>query len=124
MKSQFRFAIFWTIFTIVLSALSQKSTSKLVPFNLLGIDKLGHTFFYAVMVFLWIRAYTKTGNNKNTTYLSCVVVCNLVGIIMEWYQKTFTDRFFEYDDMIANFVGSIFGYLCFMMIKKYKNSWI
>jgi len=41
------------------------------------------------------------------------------GALMEWVQfRFFPDRFFEYDDMLANAVGAVVGWWVFTLTSK------
>jgi VanZ family protein len=119
MNKYLRIALIWTICTIILSSLSTKTASNIVPFDLLGIDKIGHLFFYAVMSYTWICGLKLNKTKINPIFLT-LLLCNGIGIMMEFYQKYYTDRNFEYDDMLANGFGTLIG--VFMFYKFYKES--
>jgi VanZ family protein len=113
------FAIIWTTLLIVLSVISKSTASKFVIFNLFGIDKAAHLIFYAILSWLWVRAFSFGNIKKHFIY--SLILSTLLGVTLEYIQKHFTDgRSFEYDDMIANLVGSIIGLLVFSFLTK-KN---
>lgn len=121
MNKYLRIALIWTLLTIILSGLSARTASKLVPFNIFGIDKIGHIFFYSIMSYTWICGL-RFIRTKTFSILFALFFCNFIGVFMEFYQKTFSDRNFEYDDMLANILGTLIGVIMFNLFYKEKDA--
>jgi VanZ family protein len=79
---------------------------------LFEIDKLVHLILFAVFTFLW-GTYLCEKKFKNE--LRVLIVLTLVaagyGLIMEFYQKYFTERNFSILDALADSLGAIIGTL-------------
>jgi VanZ family protein len=92
-------------------------------FNLIGFDKLGHAFVYAVQVWLTARAWRHASGKDDLRigqFLLLISGAVLYGILMEWAQLTCTEsRHFELDDMIANGIGACIG--GFLFITKWRS---
>ncbi|MGB0776741.1 MAG: VanZ family protein [Flavobacteriaceae bacterium] len=80
------------------------------------LDKIAHTFAYLVLSFLWSYVFR---NSKRPWLL--LVCLTLFGVILEVLQRTLTDfRTFDYMDMVANFIGVLFGYVLFTYVRNKK----
>lgn len=111
----------WTLFVIVLSAISGNTASKLMVVNFFGIDKLGHALFYFIMTWLWMRALVDKENVKMSIIISLVISLS-VGYLMELGQKYwFEGRSFEYDDMVANAFGTVVAIGAYWWLKLKKK---
>ncbi len=109
----------WTLLLIILSLISKGQAEKLSIFDFFGIDKLEHTAFYGVLSFLWVRAFFHY--KLKYEYSTAIIFCSGLGIILEYLQKLLgTGRLFEFDDMIANLLGSILGAIAFYYWQKNK----
>ena len=86
MKSKIISAIIWTVFVIILSAISGSTASKLMIVNFFGIDKLGHALFYFIMTWLWMRALVDIENVRKSIVISLIISLS-VGYLMELGQK-------------------------------------
>jgi VanZ family protein len=103
-------AIIWLIITTILSLLSASTVSKLSLSDFVGMDKLGHLVFYATLTFLWYMALNHKKYKNNTILIASIAF----GGLMEFCQTTFTDgRVFEWNDMLANILGSVLGQFVF-----------
>ena len=108
----------WLLLITILSLLPGVPAPS--GFNLIGFDKLGHAFVYAVQVWLTARAW-RLASGKDALRVGQILLliagAVLYGVLMEWAQLTFTQsRHFELDDMIANGMGAcIVGF--FFIIK-------
>ena len=82
-----------------------------------GIDKLGHLIMYGILTWLWILAL-KPLHQKRSIYFA-LTISIFIGLLMEIGQKyIFTGRSFEYDDMMANTIGSLLSIGIFSMANK------
>ncbi|HMS97212.1 MAG: VanZ family protein [Saprospiraceae bacterium] len=118
MKSHLTLAWIWTAVIVLLSALSGNTVKKIMVVNFFGIDKLGHLIMYGTLTWLWILALMHNTSKKRSMCFA-FAISTFVGFLMEIGQKfIFTGRSFEYDDMIANTVGSILSIGIFSMVNK------
>ena len=124
MNGKYLMALLWTIFVVILSAISGNTASKLMVVDFFGIDKLGHAFFYFVMTWLWLRAFSiKSMSHRIFSY--AFLISFFVGYVMELGQKFwFEGRSFEYDDMVANTFGALLAtwmYYTFIFKQRLAN---
>lgn len=90
-------------------------------------DKLVHMGMYAVMVFLFLRAQSKSKQQFYKSFykaLPFILFGMGYGIAMELVQLFFTDsRKFEVADMIANSAGAIAGFYVFRkwFVKRFQT---
>jgi VanZ family protein len=86
--------------------MSSKTVSKLSFADFVGIDKLGHLGFYAILTFLWYMALRKKKMHKNVVFVLFI----LLGALMEFLQTQLAlGRIFEWNDLLANIIGAIIG---------------
>lgn len=104
---------------IAITYLSATPAVQLPRFQLFSSDKLAHAAAYALLAWLFaqgLRANTH-GRDFSLSQLALVFLLPaLYGAVMEWMQGAFfPNRFFEYDDMLANAVGAaiVSGWLFF-----------
>lgn len=120
MKKHYQIALLWSIFTITISLLSQRTAQKLFVVDFFGVDKLAHLMVYFILTWLWIKAFVFTFSYQNS-FLRATIVSATIGIAMEICQKYFTEgRQFEYDDIVANLTGTIFALVIYYVINKKK----
>lgn len=112
MNRHYYLAFLWTCLLVVLSVISKGTASKLAFIDFFGIDKVAHLVFYALLSWLWVRALSQSMMKKSA--LISFTISTILGISLEFIQKYCTDgRSFEYDDMIANLVGTFIGLAVF-----------
>ena len=123
-------AIGWGIFIFILSTLPGKDLPQ-VPdiMDLLSVDKLVHTLFYAVLTWLILRGITRSfdwTNRRNYFLLTGFAVAIFsagFGWFLEWYQKTYCqDRYFEVLDGVANTIGAFISWISFSFLSYYKSN--
>lgn len=106
-----RMAVFWTVLTLYLSLASAKTLSDINVWNIVGLDKLGHMVFYALLVFLWCMA---CGRNSKWKIYFVIFLTISFGILMEIFQLYMSKgRSFEFNDVIANTFGVFMGFILF-----------
>lgn len=113
--------IIWTILLIFLSLLPGKSMPSFSIADIFAIDKVGHLFFYATLVFLWLNGFHKGG--RYSLFLVSVVflAAFLLGVMLELSQALFSSgRNFDILDVLANFFGCAVGVLIFNFFFKSK----
>jgi VanZ family protein len=93
-----------TLWFLTITWLSTKGGISIPGFRLIATDKLGHAAAYALFAFLLVMAYNPMNNAKlRNIWLFCFVY----GAFMEFIQYAFfPNRFFEFDDMLANGIGA------------------
>jgi VanZ family protein len=105
-------SIIWTIAVFGLFAMPMSNVKEVGILDLFEIDKLVHLILFAVFTFLW-GTYLCQKKFKNE--LRVLIVLTLVaagyGLIMEFYQKFFTERNFSILDALADSLGAIIGTL-------------
>ena len=105
-------SIIWTIVVFGLLAMPMSNVKEVGILDLFEIDKLVHLILFAVFTFLW-GTYLCEKKIKNE--LRVLIVLTLVaagyGLIMEFYQKYFTERNFSILDALADSLGAIIGTL-------------
>jgi VanZ family protein len=118
MKSHFALAWIWTAVIVILSGLSGNTVKKIMVVDFFGIDKLGHLIMYGILTWLWILALKTITSKKRSIYFA-LTISIFIGLLMEIGQKyIFTGRSFEYDDMMANTIGSLLSIGIFSMANK------
>ena len=123
-------AIGWGIFIFILSTLPGKDFPQ-VPdiMDLLSVDKLVHTLFYAVLTWLILRGITRSSDwtNRSNYFLLIGFVVAIFsasfGWFLEWYQKNYCeDRYFEILDGVANTIGAFISWISFSFLSYYKSN--
>lgn len=106
------------IWLLIIVFLSTKGGISMPSFNLIQMDKLAHAAAYGLLVglSLWGMARMNgTGRVYMAQGLSVFLFASAFGALMEVVQyKFFPDRFFEYDDMLANCIGAAIGWFIFV----------
>ncbi len=83
-------------------------------------DKLLHFFAYAVLGALFLRAYKtlQIRNNLKLLIILSVLSSSLYGISDEIHQYFVPSRSFEYVDILADVLGSLFGVFIYQFIME------
>ncbi len=108
------------LWLVVITYLSVTSGLQLPKIELFSVDKLGHAGAYAVLAGLLVWGIWKSKARKATRGELLLIFCLAAGYgaFMEWVQGSFfPNRFFEYDDMLANAAGAFLT----MIIVDLKN---
>jgi VanZ family protein len=107
---------------VVITILSVIPNMQLPKFDLFATDKLGHTLAYAGLCFLTLWGWSRSRADRALTRQQTLQVLAFAagyGILMELVQFAFIPgRFCDIDDMIANAVGAIFGWLGFWIYER------
>ncbi len=109
----------WLILTLTLSLLSKGTISSLNLWDFVGIDKIGHLGFYAILSFLWFKAMESRSN------IAFKIIAGIIcfGVFMEYCQYYFTEgRAFEWLDAFANSAGTVLGYFAFVFVTNFRKS--
>ena len=79
-----------------------------------NLDKIEHAFAYMVLTLSFVIAFYRTGNLTIKVAFKVFLISGGYGILMELSQYYFFEhRHFDWDDAIANFVGTAIGFLVF-----------
>jgi len=118
----------WKVWAFIIVLLSLMPKGAIKPFSitdLVGIDKIGHFTFYAVLVFLYQLSHKNRKTTrlfeKNTFLLLCIV--SFYSFLIELSQSSnLLGRNFDILDLIANIAGSICGVFIYnFLIHKLKH---
>lgn len=98
------------------------STFLAIPVQIEGlsnIDKLEHLFAYMVLTLTFLVAFFKTGNLTRRVGVIIFLTTGSYGVLMELLQFYFFEyRNFEWNDSIANLIGTVIGFLIFGVWQK------
>ena len=78
------------------------------------VDKWVHFSVFAILSWIGIIWFKQQSNELagKAIFLS-IVVALLYGTILEFSQSLVPERSFDYADLVANYTGSLFGYILF-----------
>ena len=118
-------ALIWSTITLILLCLPGSVIPSHGLFSLPFIDKIVHLILFGGLVLLWsLHAYFHRQPNIITVRVSWTIVLLsfLFGVIMEFVQKNFIpNRSFDGGDIIADLVGSLFGYFVTQWYLKHQT---
>ena len=118
--SFFRYWFPLIIYCILIFLQSSFPSIESIP-ELPYTDKLLHFFAYAVLGALFLRAYKtlQIRNNLKLLIILSVLSSSLYGISDEIHQHFVPSRSFEYVDILADVLGSLFGvFICQFIMEK------
>ncbi|MEQ1747116.1 MAG: VanZ family protein [Saprospiraceae bacterium] len=108
------------IWLIVIVFLSTKGGVSVPSFDLFQTDKLAHAAAYALLTGLLLWGAARQPGSKGIRpmhALGAVLFASAFGALMEYVQfRFFPDRMFEYDDMLANAIGAVVGWVLFVRV--------
>lgn len=117
----------WLMLTTFLLTLPGSAFPRETILSKIHFDKIAHVGVFAVLVWLFCRAYhqKKLPSKKlEKTFLAVTGSAVLYGVLMEFVQKNYIpNRSFDEGDLIADTAGALAGYLLsrWMFINKDKN---
>lgn len=107
-------AIGWLVLVTFLLVLPGSAFPKETWLSKIQFDKIVHTGVFAVMVWLFCRAFFQKGVQKKKLGVLFVIVTIAAccyGLLMEFVQKHFIpNRSFDEGDLIADTIGAVLGY--------------
>jgi VanZ family protein len=89
------------------------------------LDKIVHLFLFGVLTFLWAQVGTIDAQQKicwKKLLTNILVFTILFPIFVEYVQGFVPNRSFEYEDIVANLIGGIIGFIGFIILYKVKPS--
>ena len=119
----YKYAYLWAILATFLCGTNGHNIPPFSFTNLFGIDKLAHMLLFGTETFLIAIAAIKLDTNKNSFHVifPAFLMGTVFGIIIEILQATvFTNRSFDYLDMLANTIGCALAWLI-LIWKFYKK---
>lgn len=118
----YKYAYLWAIIATFLCGTNGHNIPQFSITNLLGIDKLAHMLLFGTETFLIAIATKKHYAYKSNfqIILPAFLIGTMFGIIIEILQATvFTNRSFDYLDMLANTIGCALAWL--ILIWKFNK---
>lgn len=118
----YKYAYLWAILTTFLCGTNGNNIPQFSFTDLFGIDKLAHMLLFGTETFLIAIATQKLNDDKNSflIILPAFLIGTVFGIIIEILQATlFTNRSFDYLDMLANTIGCALAWL--ILIWKFNK---
>lgn len=118
----YKYAYLWAILTTFLCGTNGHNIPSFSFSNLIGIDKLAHMLLFGTETFLIATATKKLYSYKSSfqIILPAFLIGTVFGIIIEILQATvFTNRSFDYIDMLANAIGCAMAWL--VLIWKFNK---
>jgi len=114
-----KLAVGWTILIIIGSLLPSAFIKIQALDSISGSDKILHITMYGLAAYLWLHSIV--GVRSGSKVIQIIFLLNLLGFTMELLQsKITTGRFFEWYDAIANFIGTVVGWLAYYLLDRIK----
>src|SRR5256885_6859639 len=114
-SQQIWIALAWSLLTQVLLSLPGSVFPSHGLFSIPYLDKIAHFGLFSGLVFWWSLFFCYKKNPPGITWkviCSIALICFAYGFMMEFVQRNFIpNRSFEIDDMIADLVGTLIGYI-------------
>jgi VanZ family protein len=119
----YKYAYLWAILATLLCGTNGHNIPQFSFTNLFGIDKLAHMLLFGTETFLIAVITKKIYAYKNSFLIifPAFLIGAVFGIIIEILQATvFTNRSFDYLDMLANTIGCALAWL--ILIWKFNKN--
>lgn len=113
--------ILWAVFILILILLPSQELPEIENNSLLSLDKLAHTFVFAVLVLLMIVGFIKQSTYpviRNNAVQYALYISIVYSVILEITQLLSSGRMVELYDGIANIVGCLLGFGIFYVIYR------
>lgn len=118
-------AFLWSIVILTLSLIPSRNLQKIVIWDFVGIDKVGHFGVYAILVFLLVRGFCLQFNDGIFRYSLAaysIIIGLIYGGILEYLQwRVAPSRSGEIADFVANFLGCILGAAFYYIVSRKFN---
>jgi len=108
-----RFGLTWTSIVIIICLIPGGNSPGISFLSSLGLDKIIHFLIHLILVYLVAKGLLKSFPLKPKSILFFTLVYSLtLGIVLEIVQSLYViGRSGDYFDVLANFIGAIFGVL-------------
>ncbi|WP_336516116.1 VanZ family protein [Pollutibacter soli] len=116
-------AIAWTIIIFILLVIPQESIPEEQLFDISDFDKIVHCILFGFFLWFWACWYAAKKAPARTgfqTVLVILVITIIYGLGMEYYQKYFTSRDFDFGDVIADSLGAVIAAIVFWLTYRKK----
>ncbi|HMP30932.1 MAG TPA: VanZ family protein [Saprospiraceae bacterium] len=121
MKIFHKLAIGWTILIVLGSLLPSAFVKIQVLDSVTGSDKILHISMYAIASFLWLMSISNSYQGRKA--IEVILLLTLLGLIIEVLQIVITTgRFFEWYDAIANYLGTVVGWITYKVLQIKLNN--
>ncbi|MFM7053169.1 MAG: VanZ family protein [Bacteroidota bacterium] len=118
----FKAPLIWAILIWAFSSIPNTELPDFSFWRILSGDKLIHVFLYGVLSFLLVGSSLKQHMYRRVRYNALtfsLFATSVYGVLIELYQEfVLTDRFGDWADALANFVGALLGLILFKSIFK------
>ncbi len=109
-------ALIYSLAILTLSLINLESN----PIKIEASDKVYHFVSYILMAVFWLWFLNTAQNKTSYTSISLIILSIIVyGIIIEYLQLSLTNyRMFDWNDVIANILGTVLGLILFFTFRK------
>jgi hypothetical protein len=90
-----------------ISLLSGSAGVQMGPLSFTGIDKLGHLVVFGLLGIAWARCLPAAAWTRPRRLLAATLLATLFGLLDEIHQFTNPERYFEWADLAADFLGAL-----------------
>ncbi len=104
-------AYFWILFCTVLFCMPGDALPKTRLIDIPFFDKWVHTFLFAVLNFLLLKAYYKEGPKTMVIWLTLLICYGVLIEVVQLYLIPF--RSFDWVDILADTLGIFLGLVAF-----------
>ncbi len=116
---QQKYTLLWSVFVLFACLIPGKEIPQVSFITIPHFDKIVHFSFYFILSLLFLQPSKKPLNTLY--YFADILYCLVLGIVIEFIQHHYIpNREGDVFDVLANFMGSIFGLFIFAL--KFKNN--
>lgn len=104
-----------------ISILSGTSGPQLGPVSFAGVDKLGHFIVFGLLGIAWARCFKGKPSKRFSRLVLAVVLTGLFGLLDELHQLQTPGRYFEWADLLADFMGALFWAASYLYLPRWRG---
>jgi len=115
--------ILWAIFIAFATLTPGESMPEVDFWDFANADKLAHFGVFAILSFLMVKGFSKQAlflRLKSNAMILTLLTTVLYGGLIEYAQSFIPGRSIEFNDMLANGLGSMLGVITYFFLKKNK----
>ncbi len=115
------FTFIWVAVILFLTLLPGQHMPTTLDWDMLSFDKLAHMGVFCLLVFLTNIGSIKQSSYKylkRNAYSTSIGFGITYGLIIELLQSAIPGRSLEWNDLLANIIGCILGFVIFWLIYK------
>ncbi len=110
---QQKYTLLWSLFILFVCLIPGNEIPHPSFFNIPQLDKIVHFSFYFILSFLFL--YSSRKPLYPTYYFIDILYCLVLGVLIEFIQHYYIpNREGDIFDVVANFLGSLFGLSIFL----------